>query len=287
MRATGILVLSSTGLIAAVWLVVVGWRTPRPRVDAAVRRLRRDAATASSGLRIGPLPLPTPVRRSVEARQLPLRLIGRSPERHVTLMLAGGLVGLAVPTLLAAALATTGTAATGWVIPAALSLATALIGAAVVHGDAMAKAAEIRVDLRYQLGAYVDMVTMLLAGNTGYEGALERAARAGDGRLFIELRRRMREVSATGRSMGDALTMVASDLGIVELDQVAATAALAASEGAPVARTLAAKCATLRSTLAGELEADARIRTDKVTPPLVGMALLFMALLIYPALNLN
>jgi hypothetical protein len=29
------------------------------------------------------------------------------------------------------------------------------------------------------------------------------------------------------------------------------------------------------------------VRTDKVTPPLVGMALLFMALIIYPALNLN
>ena len=26
---------------------------------------------------------------------------------------------------------------------------------------------------------------------------------------------------------------------------------------------------------------------DKITPPLVGMALLFMALIIYPALNLN
>ena len=34
-------------------------------------------------------------------------------------------------------------------------------------------------------------------------------------------------------------------------------------------------------------ETAARIRNDKVTPPLVGMALLFMALIIYPALNLH
>ena len=36
-----------------------------------------------------------------------------------------------------------------------------------------------------------------------------------------------------------------------------------------------------------EQEATARVRNDKVTPPLVAMALLFMALIIYPALALN
>ncbi len=97
----------------------------------------------------------------------------------------------------------------------------------------------------------------------------------------------MREVSATGRSLVDALALVAADFGLVELEQVAATASLSAAEGAPVARSLSAKCATLRSTLAADEEAQARIRNDKVTPPLVGMALLFMALIIYPALGLG
>ena len=76
-------------------------------------------------------------------------------------------------------------------------------------------------------------------------------------------------------------------LSLAKLEQVAATATLSAAEGAPIARSLAAKCSTLRSTLAAEQEAAARVRTDKVTPPLVGMALLFMALIIYPALTLN
>jgi hypothetical protein len=68
--------------------------------------------------------------------------------------------------------------------------------------------------------------------------------------------------------------------------RVLATGDPSAAEGAPVAKTLAAKCSTLRSTLAADDEAKARVRNDKVTPPLVGMALLFMALLIYPALSL-
>ena len=111
-------------------------------------------------------------------------------------------------------------------IPAALAIAAAALVPLLVHSDTMARSADVAVDLRHQLGAYLDMVTMLLAGNTGYEGALEQAARAGDGLLFRELRRRMREVATTGQSLVRALELVADDYGIVELEQVAATATL-------------------------------------------------------------
>ena len=95
----------------------------------------------------------------------------------------------------------------------------------------------------------------------------------------------MREVGATGKSLVEALSVTADDLGLVELQQVAATTALLLAEGAPVARTLAAKCSTLRSTLATEQESEARLRTSRLTAPIVGMALIFMALVIYPALS--
>ena len=149
------------------------------------------------------------------------------------------------------------------------------------------RARDVQTDLRFQLSAYLDVVTMLLAGNSGHEGALEQAAQAGDGRLFVELRRRMREVGATGRSLVEALSTTADELGLVELQQVAATTALSSAEGAPVARTLAAKCSTLRSTLATEQESEARLRTSRLTAPIVGMALIFMALVIYPALSFS
>ena len=128
---------------------------------------------------------------------------------------------------------------------------------------------------------------MLLAGNTGYEGALEQAARAGDGRLFVELRRRMRESGARGSSLTDALQRTGVELGLDELEQIAATAALSAAEGAPVARTLAAKCATLRAALSTEQESEARLRTSRLTTPIVGMALIFMGLVMYPALSFS
>jgi hypothetical protein len=217
----------------------------------------------------------------------PLRLIDRPVELHVGVIVAVAVAGFAVPIAALGLLHATGVVSLQLFVPAGLALLVAICAPLAVHGDAMARAEAVRIDLRHQLSAYLDMVTMLLAGNTAHEGALAQAARAGDGRLFRELRRRMREVSTTGHSLVGALSLVADDLGLDELGQVAATASLSAAEGAPVARTLAAKCATLRSTLASEHEAAARIRTDKVTPPLVGMALLFMALIIYPALNLN
>ena len=97
----------------------------------------------------------------------------------------------------------------------------------------------------------------------------------------------MRESGARGSSLTDALQRTGVELGLEELQQIASTAALSAAEGAPVARTLAAKCATLRSALSTEQESEARLRTSRLTTPIVGMALIFMALVMYPALNFS
>ena len=206
---------------------------------------------------------------------------------HVGILAAAAVIGLVIPSSSTMLLHLVGITAVGWWLPAGVSVLAAMLAPLAIHADTMSKSDQRRIDVRFQLSAYLDMVTMLLAGNSGHEGALREAARAGDGLLFRELRRRMREVGAKGNSLVDALSLVGEDLGVVELEQVAAVTALSAAEGAPVARTLAAKCSTLRSTLAAQQEADARIRTDKVTPPLVGMAVLFMALIIYPALTFN
>ncbi len=302
------LLVSSGVFCVAVWLVASGWRQPRPRLDDALRRLRRaptlrpvdggrvDGGRVDGGTADGlPLGFADVGRRAGGARvtawtagwEQPLHLIGRPVDVHVGMLTAALVAGLIVPSLLVALLQLAGVISIGWFVPALASLVAAAAAPTIVHADAMGRADGVRVDLRHQLGAFIDMVTMLLAGNTGYEGALDQAARAGDGLLFRQLRRRMREVGTTGRSLVEALSLVADEYGIVELEQVAATATLSANEGAPVARSLAAKCATLRNTLAADEEASARIRNDKVTPPLVGMALLFMALIIYPALYLN
>jgi len=314
----GAIVLCSFVLVAGVWLALSGCQRPRPRLDDAMAhlrrrpdglrpasldpRLRRDFGDPALGYFDanggGAQPLPTVARLGEAARagglarwtaswDQTLHLVGRTTDVHVGILVLSSLAAFVVPSLVLGLLQLTGVVSISWFVPAAISLLAAIVTPLLIHADTVARADAVRVDLRHQLGAFIDMVTMLLAGNTGYEGALDQAARAGDGLLFRQLRRRMREVSTTGRSLVEALSLVADEYGIVELEQVAATATLSAQEGAPVARSLAAKCSTLRATLAADEEANARIRNDKVTPPLVGMALLFMALIIYPALNLN
>jgi hypothetical protein len=294
MRTSGLLVACSLALCLGAWLATTGWRQPRPSLDRAMARLRRPSAPElARGVEESKISaLGGVVERNgasvwTQAWSRPLRLVNRTVTTHLGILALTSLAGFIAPSLILGLLQWIGVVSIGIWIPLLLSLAAGVMAPIVVHSDAMARSAEVAVDLRHQLGAYLDMVTMLLAGNSGYEGALDQAARAGDGLLFRELRRRMREAGTTGQSLVRALQRVADDYGIVELDQVAATATLSAAEGAPVARSLAAKCATLRSTLAAEQEADARVRNDKVTPPLVAMALLFMALIIYPALNLG
>lgn len=297
MRPTGWIVLVSTALCIASWLVVTGWRQPRPRLEQSISHLRRPAPDPSDRSRpehgahwpnqIGRYLLSTGVGGRARRWDRALRLIGRDVPTHVGFLAAGVLAGLVAPVLILSVLHVLGVVSIAVWMPAGISVVCAVGVPVAVHSHAIARSDEVRIDLRHQLSAYLDMVTMLLAGNTGHEGALQQAAMAGDGMLFRELRRRMREVGTTGRSLVGALSLVGDDFGVVELEQVAATATLSAAEGAPVARTIAAKCSTLRSTLSAEQEASARVRNDKVTPPLVGMALLFMALIIYPALNLN
>ena len=274
------LVLATALLVVGVSVTVSGWVQPVAPLDQALSRLGSSQRRARSRLDpVRGLPgFPTEER---------LRLVGRSPERHAVILVVSVAAGVVLPVGIMALARSVGLIGLGPVMPAVVVVAGAVLAPVIVQATTDDAARRASVDLRHQVSAYLDVVTMLLAGNAGYEGALEQAAQAGDGRLFVELRRRMRESGARGASLTEALRAAAIELGVDELDQIAATAALSASEGAPVARTLAAKCATLRSTLASEQEAEARLRTSRLTTPIVGMALIFMALVIYPALNMS
>lgn len=296
MSAVAWLVLSAAVGMGGLVLCVDGWRQPRPPLDRVIAHLRRPGATGTVSDRevIGALRrVRTSGRRlaSVAPGLFPsaveLRLVQRSLDSHVGAIAITALVGGLGPVVVLGALQSLGVVSLGIFVPVGLALVGVVAGPLIVHAVVVETARDVQTDLRFQLSAYLDVVTMLLAGNSGHEGALEQAAQAGDGRLFIELRRRMREVGTTGKSLVEALRTAGDELGLVELQQVAATTALSSAEGAPVARTLAAKCSTLRSTLATEQESEARLRTSRLTAPIVGMALIFMALVIYPALSFS
>lgn len=290
----GPLIVGSVAGVVGLLVVLSGLLQPAPSLERMVSHLQRPGADQSRPAdsdRVGRfgrwLAGSDSGARWLRSSAPELRLIGRTPEQHAVRLVTAAAAGFFAPLVLIGVLQSTGAIDLRWFAPLGASLVGAVAGPALLHTHALELAAVARTDMRYELSAYLDVVAMLLAGNSGYEGALEQAARVGDGRMFVELRRRIREAGALGASLTDALDRTGRELGLAELEQIAATCALSASEGAPVARTLAAKCATLRTALATEQEAEARLRTSRLTTPIVGMALIFMALVIYPALSVS
>jgi Flp pilus assembly protein TadB len=290
MNAVGRLVAATVVLCAGLALLIGGLGQRRPslaKVSAYLDRAVESGHDIRSDVwhRFGRLVYRG--RRFSAPVLADLRLVHRQPETHAAYLVALATMGLLGPTVVVAIGQLLGVVSLGATLPVVVTIAGVTVAPLVVHSTMRSAAAEIRRDMRHQLSAYLDVVTMLLAGNVGNEGALRQAAHAGDGRLFVELRRQILITEASNRSLVSALALLGEDLELVELQQVAASAALGATAGAPVARSLAAKCATLRSALASEQEAEARVRTGKITVPLVGMSLLIMAAVIYPALYLT
>lgn len=271
-------------------LVASGVGQRRPSLRRMSAHLARSQAPATDGMAPGWARLGRPLARHVSVSTTTgsqLRLARRTVEVHAAYLACAAATGLFAPPLIVGTGQALGLISIGVALPLVGALFCAVVAPLFVHQSMRAEAAEQHRDLRYQLSSYLDVVTMLLAGNMGNEGALRQAARAGDGRLFVELRKRIVAAEASNRSLVSALAQLGDDLQLVELQQISASASLASAAGAPVARTLAAKCATLRSALSAEQEADARVRTGKITIPLVGMSLLIMASVIYPALNFS
>ncbi len=283
MTTSAALIVLSLVAVSGVAVVASELLLPARSVVRTLRRLHRDdSRTGSVAARVAASRLPL-IDRLLPPRP-DLALAGVTPERHVLQLMTAACAGALVPAGVLVVAAISPIDGLPALLVLLLPVAGALLAPLFVHAARLERIRAERDDMRHQLSAFLDVVTMLLAANDGQESALEHAASAGDGRLFRELRRRMREAGAAGDTLVTALAATGTEFGLHELEQVAATAALSSAEGSPVARTLAAKCATLRATLASEQETEARLRTSRLTPPIVGMALIFMALVIYPAL---
>lgn len=275
---------------AGVWLAVTGLTPTVSPLNRTITYLHREPLVVIDGSRwTGPGRVVLRVlgdRRMLSSTVVRrLRLAGRSAELHAAYLVAAGLAGFLIPLLSLLLLAAAGLNPLPWMASTVVALGGMALGVFLVHIDLQQRAERISTDLRHQLSAYLNVLTMLLAANHGNEGALKLAAEAGDGRLFVELRRRITESATAGRPTVTALAALGRDVGLVELIEIAASASLATSQGAPVGRSLAAKTETLRSTLQAEAEQEARMRTGRITFPLVAMGLVFMAIGLYPALS--
>jgi Flp pilus assembly protein TadB len=286
------------GFGAGLWLVVRGLFPARPPLAQALAQLRRlpepapvlgggdeggfaarlgrPAAEALTRAGAGWL-LPTGVRRD-------LAMLGRSPERHLAEQVILALVGLLFAPAIAALLLLGG-AHLPLMVPLWASVLFAIAGFLAPDLGIRADANRRRRDFRHALSSFLDLVVVALAGGGGVETALADAAGVGSGWAFALLRRALDHARLARQTPWAALGRLGQELGVGELSELAASVALAGTEGAKVRASLAAKASSLRTHELAEAETADQAATERMSLPVVLLFAGFLLFLGYPAVE--
>lgn len=201
-----------------------------------------------------------------------LRALGRTREQHAAEKLFAGICGFALPPLAGLVFVAGGSS----VSPSVLLLVSAALGlAGFFYPDLplAEKVEERRRSFRYSLSAYLDLVTISLAGGGGIETALESAADSGDGWAFAEIHAALRRADIARVSPWQALRDLGDELGADDLKSLAATISLAGGSGAKIRQSLVAKADALRDSLAAEVASTAEAQSEKMIVPVVVLIL--------------
>ena len=190
-----LIVLGGFAVGAGGWLCVTAFAASTPSLARTIAHLHRPpvryASSTDVWTRFGARALSVLGGRvGGDATRRRLVLIGRAPEAHAAYLAGVALAGFVSPLLLAVVVTWSSATLAAWMVSLGFALGCAAVGVLLVTAELEQRALAASRDLRHQLSAYLDVLTMLLASNQGNEGALRLAADAGDGRLFVELRRR-------------------------------------------------------------------------------------------------
>jgi Flp pilus assembly protein TadB len=272
------------GLAAGLGLfLAVRELAPAPvRLDAALGRLEAGTAARPAG----PLARTMTERLAAMTPWLPipsadLALLGRDRDAWLATKVGCGLLGLALPALLAGLLALVGAG-----LPPAIPAATALaFGAALFFAPDLAvrsSAAERRMEFRHALTSYLDLVALERGAGAGPTDALEAAAEIGTGWAFERIGAALEHARQAGSTPWAGLAELAALTGIPELADLADIAGLAGNEGARILATLMSRAESMRAEALAAGRAKATARTTTMAIPVALLAAGFVLLLIFP-----
>ncbi|MGW3653376.1 type II secretion system F family protein [Streptomyces sp. GQFP] len=168
-------------------------------------------------------------------------------------------------------------------IPVWLALLFALVFFFLPDLEVRRDAADKRRDLRRVIGAYLDLVSMSLAGGRGLPEALMAAAEVSDGWATQRIRNALADARITGTSQWQALGSLGEELGVEELKDLSASLALVADDGAKVRESLASRAETMRHRELAEIEGSAGEKSQSMLVAQLLLCAGFLVFLIYPA----
>jgi tight adherence protein C len=138
--------------------------------------------------------------------------------------------------------------------------------------------------MREDLVHFAELVALAVSAGLGVEGALDEAVGSGEGPLFDELRRLLREGRLRGESASATISRVPAEVGLADAESLAAAIRAAADHGTAITQALRAQARALRERRRLELvEASERAQVRMLLP--VGLLILpaFFVVVLYPA----
>lgn len=272
---------------AAIWLGLVVTSPARPDLAKSLDALTRpnsgfeaNRGAGSPGLvsvagRLGIL------RASIRAD---LDALDQNPGGYVRRLLRLVGISAAVPIAIALLLTATGTAVNGSIV-SVLAVAFAILAWAAVEIELHTEAAKARTEAVRALAVVLSLTAMALSGGAGVDSALRAAAGAGTGAPFIRIKAALDRAALLGQTPWAALGELGERLGVDAYTQLAATTALAGTEGARIRSSLVDRSNALRSQRLADIETDALAATERMSLPIVAMATAFVVIVGYPALE--
>lgn len=212
--------------------------------------------------------------------QADLSLLGRTVEGHLAISVLTGVAGAFAPSVALLPLTATGTMSVA--IPLWLAVLGGLLGTLLPTLQLRGTAEERRRDFRHVVSAFLDLVSMNLAGGRGVPEALTSAAAVSNGWAMVRIRDSLQTARLQGVTPWAALGELGEQVALEELRDLAATLALVAEDGAKVRESLAARAGSMRQRELADAEARAAAKSQSMLLAQLLLCLGFLLFLTYP-----
>jgi tight adherence protein C len=265
------------------------------RLDAARARTQRTASLSADeheereSMRVRQLG--SQIRALFEARgwNLPagvradLSVMGGTVEGHLGMSVLAAVAGLFAPTVMfAPAIYFFGASISS---PVWLAAVGALLGLVLPTLQLQGNAKERRRDFRHVISAFLDLVSMNLAGGRGVPEALQSAVGLSHGWAMVRIRDTLQTARLQGVTPWAALGALGDDMAVEELRDLAAALALVAEDGAKVRESLSARAESMRQRELADAEGRAAQRSQSMLVAQLLLCVGFLLFLIYPPVS--
>jgi Flp pilus assembly protein TadB len=276
-----LVILSGTLVGLGVFVAVSQIMPSKPSLDAALARIHGAGAGDAPDLSVRSLARSMSALSWLPVPKVDLALLGQDPEQWMTSKIICGLLGLCIIPAMELLLVVAGQHAS-LAVPAVASLA---LGTGLFFTPDLVvrvNAAEKRLDFRYALTSYLDLVALERGAGAAPTEALEAAAHIGSGWAFARIAGALTAARNAGRPPWDGLSDLAVETGVPELTDLAEIAEVAGQEGASIMKTLAARAESMRAEAMAATKARTGSRSTTMVIPIALLGAGFLLLLIFP-----